>query len=159
MTTNLPATKDWPEGLIVDYALMRASATSGVAIYELRDIAATWDISIDRLQELEKDPEFIRQTRAEMMVLKRDSAAINKKAALLLEGWLDHSAPAWLSDPDCNYGDKMKIVDQITKVSGLLEKNKSSQESKDQSQDKSYTPTISIHFNTPSQPVIEKVIN
>lgn len=158
MTAKLPTTTtDWHEGLVIDYALMRASATSGVAIYELRDIAATWDISVERLQELEKDPEFIRQTRAEMMVLKRDSAAVAKKASLLLESWLDNSVPAWLSDGECSYADKMKIVDQLTKVSGLLEKNKSSQEVINAPQQ--IIPTLNIVLTTPAQTSVEKVLN
>lgn len=151
----VPITK-WEEGLVVDYAMMKASEIEGrPSIYSMSDIAATWAISIEQLIDLEKNPEFFRQARAEMMVIKKTCPHIALKASAILEHWLDTKALYWLEDTD-NTSDRVKVLDQIIKISGLIEKNKATEVAQNPA---NILPTLNIVLSTPAAVCVEKIIN
>lgn len=162
MTTNLPATNDWPEGLVVDYAMMKASEVAGLApLYSLHDIAAMYSVDVETIKALEQNTDFVRQVRAEMMEIKKTSPHLQKKATMLLEVWLDTQAATWIGQAsEGTLAEKLKVIEQITKISGLLEKQKAAIEAENPSSQpqNGYQPTIMINFTGAPQ-VVEKVIN
>ena len=160
MTLPIKTDERWPEGLVVDYAMVKAAAITGTAsLYSIKDIAATWDVSEEFIKELEQDPEFIRQTRAEMMVIKKDAPHIAAKATMLLEAWLDQKAALWLADDEMSGSDRIKVIDQITKISGLLEKNKAVNGLPQEGTGGPVVPTLNIVLTTRAQVSVEKVVN
>ena len=159
--TDLPAKSQWPEGLVVDYAMMKASEVAGLApLYTLQDIAAMYDITVDTIKALEQNPEFVREARIEMMEIKKSAPHLQKKATMLLEMWLDQQAAVWISQhSDGTLAETLKVIEQITKISGLLEKQKAAIEASSPAASGPAVPTLNIVLTTPAQVSVEKVVN
>ena len=161
MPNDLTVKSEWPEGLVVDYAMTKMATITGHApLYDLEQIAANYNVSVEFLKAIENDPEFVRQVRSEMLVLRKESPHLQKKATMLLEAWLDNQAAVWLGDfSDGSLADKLKVVEQITKISGLLEKNKAVNGLPQEGVSGPAVPTLNIVLTTPSASVVEKVVN
>ena len=158
MTDNLPSkpiSKDLKESIAVDFALMQASSQDA-PVYNERDICATWDITVEDLQILKRDPEFIRLVRSAICDLKKSGDHLQVKSRLILEAWMDNTATQWLADDGASISDKNKVVETLIKVSNLIRKDAGSEGS---SSNGASAPTLNIILTSPTPMQVEKVVN
>ena len=147
-------------GIAIDFALMKASSQEN-PLYTVEDICSFWSLDRDTFEALKQDPEFIRTVRSEMLELKKSGDHIAHESRLILENWLDTIAVSWLHDTDGSLGERIKVVEQVTKLTGLIEKLKAAESAANAAQqpNNGYQPTIMINFGDNLPVSIEKVVN
>jgi hypothetical protein len=136
------------------------ASSAETPVYTIDELASHWNLTVAEINDFKKDPEFIRQARSEMLLLKKTSSHLQVKASLLLEMWLDHLAPTWLSDPNASVGDKDKVLNSILKVTGIMERNKAAEAMAIAAATSTVTstPSLTVVFTSPNDRM-ERVIN
>lgn len=63
-----------------------ATITGHAPLYDLEQIAANYNVSVEFLKAIENDPEFVRQVPSEMLVLRKESHTFKKATMSLKHG-------------------------------------------------------------------------
>ncbi len=149
MSTNLTVAnvKNY-DSIAADVAMQLATTgPDQIPVYDDADICAHWDISLAELQSLRADPKFVTAVRSAMHVIKTDAPHLATKARMLLEMSLDQLIPTWLKDDKASLSDKNKLLDNLVKIAGLLERYKAQEEAKSPAQE-AKVPSINITLTT-----------
>lgn len=119
------------DSIAADVAMQLATTgTDQIPVYDDADICAHWGITVEELQSLKGDPKFVTAVRSAMHVIKTDAPHLATKARMLLEMSLDNLIPTWLKDDKASLSDKNKLLDNLVKIAGLLERYKAQEEAK-----------------------------
>lgn len=152
----------WPHGLSLEIAL--DELTVGEKIMSEADLASQFDLTVERLNQIKQHPAFRAEVRGHMATIKEDGATIKRKAKVALEFYLDSEVPKWIADPSASVDAKTKLLQFLSKLSGMEAAEKAAMDAKSQGQ-ASAVPSINITLTqAPApQPTItlnaERVVN